>query len=161
LGINKVSTGITSLKSFASLQAAQKWLVALGEKYGLHLQLIGLQAMVDGALPDPKEHNIKISNALEEFVHAGSSYIFLSSGRTIQESGFVWISKGEIKGFGFIDRDVAIEHPDQLEPFTEPLARTETNIAILRSYIENPRGIRVLKWDETSSMLQQETATQV
>ena len=159
LGINKVSQGITSLKTFTSLQSAQKWLVALSEKYNLHLQLIGLPAIVDGDLPHPDEHNQKISAALEEFLHSGSSYVFLSSGRTIQESGFVWIRKGEIKGFGFIDRDVAIDHPDELEPYTEALARTETNIAILRSYIENPRGIRVLKWDEISSTLQPETAT--
>lgn len=159
LGVTKVSGSTSAIKSFTSLQSAQKWLVALAHQFSLHKPLIGLPDLLQGEAPSVEIHNTALTDALKEFSSFGSTYVFLSDGRHTEETGFVWIHQGELQGYGFMHRDVDIGMPQELEPFTQKLARTETNIAILRNYLENPKEVRILRWDSLNEVLSTETQT--
>jgi DNA polymerase-3 subunit epsilon len=159
LGVTKVSVSTSAIKSFSSLQAAQKWLVALAHQYSLHKPLIGLPDLLQGEMPLLDAHNNSLQDALKEFSSFGSTYVFLSEGRRMDETGFVWIHQGELQGYGFMHRDTDIAHPQQLEPLTQKIPRSETNIAILRNYLENPRDVRILRWDKINEVLSPETQT--
>ena len=151
--MNKVSGTNSPVKVFPTSEAARQWMVKLAENHELDFRLIGMEALHDHAdLPPADIHNGRMNEALEGDKKMKASIIFHSSGRTKDEKSFVWVEKGELKGFGFAPFDASISHIEALEQYTELIQPTEVNAAIIRNFLEHPQDMKVIRFNEESTV---------
>ena len=145
LSINKVTRTSAPLKTFTSRAAACKWLVKLADAHNLHYAVVGLPVEMPGEDPDITGHNERLSAALQTAAEE-RSVVLVSTGRDATEHGFVLVREGRPEGYGFIPRDIAVDRADLLDDFLQRLPLTETNAAIIRSYLEDPKGVRCIEF---------------
>ena len=61
-------------------------------------------------------YNERVLEALQWVkTHRKEEFIIKEKGRTSEEYGFVWVSGGRCKGYGFVDREVTVTRPEELE----------------------------------------------
>ena len=145
LTINKVSKKIAPLRLFTSRAAACKWLVKIADAHQLNYAVVGLPVELDVSTIVADQHNVRLQIALSKDQTDQRHVVLLSSGRDATEHSFVLVKEGRPEGYGFVPRELAIERVDALEDFLKPLSLTETNSSIIRSYLENPRGLRCIE----------------
>ncbi|MCC6600712.1 MAG: GIY-YIG nuclease family protein [Crocinitomicaceae bacterium] len=146
LGINKVSTSISPVKTFTSIHIAQRWVKKLGEENSIDMRLLGFPGTSDDMLPAKEVHNELLANVLSSYKTGAGNFIFYSTGRKEGEYAFVLVKEGELRGFGYIPGEVQISSPDILENWLQRVPPSETNTSVMRSFIENPRNLRLIKF---------------
>jgi DNA polymerase-3 subunit epsilon len=145
LVVNKANSMTAPVRKFVSPGEARNWLIHFARTHALDLRLLGLDALHShDDLEDLEIHNEKIKQALHAFSKGGAQYLITSHGRNNDECSFVLFEKGFAKGYGFIPSDMAIEHPDALETYLQLLPPSEMNASIARSYINQPRGMKLM-----------------
>ncbi|MEY3398509.1 MAG: hypothetical protein RL220_1103 [Bacteroidota bacterium] len=149
LAIQKTSQHGGVVKTFYSISSAEKWLSQLVDKFDLNRKLVGLPvAGMDEQLPAKEEHNDRLARALRE-EDQGGDVVFLLSGRTSEEHGFVRYSRQSILSYGFVPREAQMVHPEHLEPYCNPLMPSETAIAIVNGWMKKGRrGVQILRFHE-------------
>lgn len=156
LAVNQANSLVRPVMSFSTASGARKWLSKFVVDNQLDLRLFGLQAMNDPAeLPSADEHNLATEEAIRKFQQDLPTVVFFSRGRKPGETAFVLVEKGKLLGFGFAPDDVPVQEVEQLENHLETLAPTETNDAIIRRYLEDPKNIRVMRRTSTNKMVQE------
>jgi len=145
LSVNKVSASQQPIRHFSSQAAAHKWLVHIADHYGLNYAAIGLPVERDFNDVNIQLHNSLLKEAISVRQHE-QQVILLGPGRNDLEYGFVLFRDSQPTGYGFISKEFAIQRPDDVVDFLTPLRLTETNSAIARSYLEDPRGMRLISF---------------
>jgi DNA polymerase-3 subunit epsilon len=145
LSISKVSKTSTPLKTFTSRAAACKWLVKLADTYTLDYAIVGLPVEKNFNGLDISQHNLNLLRALEEGTDE-RNVILLAGGRDLTEHSFVLVREGRPEGYGFIPKETPVDRAEILEDFLQRLPLTETNASIIRSYLENPRGLKCIDY---------------
>jgi hypothetical protein len=141
------------IRFFNSKQSAEQWLVELAEIGELNRKLLGLPfGDLNMSLPAPSDHNQALRNAIEKMEERETTYVIICQGRTKEEYGFVCSNMGDHIGYGFVPIDNPLTEPCDLEMYMTRITPSETSHGIVRSYIEKPRGMRVITFQGKSIM---------
>ncbi len=72
--------------------------------------------------------------------------IVIDRGRSIDEYSIIKIRNGKYTGYGYIDRDIQISHPDIVDDFIYVYDDNRDVQNIIRKYLDNNRVIRIIKF---------------
>lgn len=101
-------------------------------------QCIGICSNLD--LVD--DYNEKVQEALKSLKEIQSDLVIKTNGRNADENAFVIIQENSYAGYGFVPKETAIEHMEDLETFIIPQKNTLETQRIVESYIrKNPNAI--------------------
>jgi DNA polymerase III subunit epsilon len=129
LAYNKLKMAPRPLKVFYSPTACRSFLETLCEAHGLCPKYCHLQENVaqcghykikqcmgictDMALV--QDYNQRVAAALDALQGAHKDYVIKTKGRSADELGFVLVRNDQYEGYGFLPRENAIQHMDDLE----------------------------------------------
>ena len=92
-------------------------------------------------------YNRKRRSGLSGFMKADdNNTIIIDRGRSIDEFSVVKVIKGKFAGYGYIDRDVQITHPDDVDSYISSYDDNADLQDIVDRYLDNKRVIRVIKF---------------
>ena len=122
-----------SVRSFASLMEANRWLYALASEFAIDQRLLGLSMFdVAAELAETNAHNAVLDEALKAMLASDPSYVVECAGREAGEHGYVVVERGMLKGYAFLssnerDFDTILFH-------LKPLPHSENTGSILDSF---------------------------
>jgi hypothetical protein len=130
-----------AVKSFASMADANRWLHAMAAEFGIDPRMLGLLMFDTAAQPAASEiHNHTLNRALSVMFSRDPSYIIEGAGRTERERGYVWIERGLLKGYAFLEeQDVTV---DFIQFHLRPLPHSENTTSILEAFNNGRWGYR-------------------
>lgn len=82
-----------------------------------------------------EEYNIKVMEAIDQMKGNYESFAFKEKGRTVDEEGFVYIENGRYAGYGFIEKELAVNSFDDLEAFLIRQKNTLEAQSLVKSYL--------------------------
>ncbi|TDT47137.1 DNA polymerase-3 subunit epsilon [Maribacter spongiicola] len=86
-------------------------------------------------------YNQRVIDALQSIKEVEATLVIKTSGRTMEENGFVIIRENNYVGYGFAPTDVAIAQIEDLEMFITPQKNTLETQRIVESYLrKNPES---------------------
>ncbi len=88
------------------------------------------------------QYNSRVKQAIASLQQQQASYIIQEKGRTYDETAFVWVQDGLLQGFGFVSQDIAIDRPDDLEPYLQRQSHSYHTEVILKSYFKKNKSIK-------------------
>ena len=149
LASNKGNLVPNPIVTFYSLREVRAFLEKLCAKYNLCPKYCHLQEDVSecshynlteckGICKDeePVEtYNNRVLEAIYEVSNQKTDIILKEKGRTEYEEAFIMIKEGEYLGYGFIEKEVQINHVEELEDFLIPQKNNRDIQKILRPYI--------------------------
>ena len=148
------------LHSFSSKKEAVKILNNLIVQYRLCRKLCGLYessgacfhyeirecngACIGKELPE--EYNKRAALLMQNILNYNNNIIIIDKGRNFDEYSIVKIESGKYIGFGYIERDVQISHPDLFNDYINKYGDNRYIQSIIRKYLSNNRVINVIRF---------------
>ncbi|MEQ6123514.1 exonuclease domain-containing protein [Pseudotenacibaculum sp. MALMAid0570] len=84
---------------------------------------------------DVSSYNLRVKNAIESLGLQTENLVIKEKGRTENEIGFVLILNGIYKGFGYLDKEIELENPDEYLFYVQPQKDNRDIQRILRYYL--------------------------
>lgn len=129
-----------SIHSFPSMKAAYQWLNELKEAHNIQSRWIGLHHFQGEELTEEiAVHNKNLAIALESTLSKQPSYLIIGKGRKENEKSLVWVQRGNLKGYAFVESDTLIQYEEELEVLIQPLPSSEITPYLLKSHLDNPK----------------------
>ena len=149
LASNKGGLIPNPIVTFYSLREVRAFLEKLCTKYNLCPKYCHLQEAVSecshyklteckGICRDEEtveNYNNRVLEAIYDISNQKKDLILKEKGRTQNEEAFVIIKEGEYIGYGFIEKEVQINHAEELEDFLIPQKNNRDIQKILQPYI--------------------------
>jgi DNA polymerase-3 subunit epsilon len=80
------------------------------------------------------------------FIKADNNTIIIDRGRSVDEFSVIKIIEGKFAGYGYVDRDIQISNPDDVDSFICAYDDSPDLQDIVDRYLDNNRVIRVIKF---------------
>jgi DNA polymerase III subunit epsilon len=151
LAVNTSTKGVASLRSFASLAAANRWLYALSSEFEIDARMLGLSMFDLHAKQDePAIHNERLQEAIRAMLARDPSFVIECAGRQTGERAYVQVERGILKGYAFIQDDSF--ELDTLLFHLKPLPHSENTSSILDSFSEGKWGYKRIETAEHTEL---------
>jgi DNA polymerase-3 subunit epsilon len=138
-----------AVKSFASLAEANRWLYALAAEFDIDPRLLGLSMFDTGAQPPNAEvHNDALEHAIAVILSRDPSFIIAGPGRASNEYGYVWVEKGLLQGYAFLEDEITTA--DAMLFHLKPLPHSENTNSILDAFSSSRWGFKRIDFIQTS-----------
>lgn len=134
LCIKRVTHSFPPVRAFSSAFSARQWLYSFAEEYDIQPRFLGLP-QVDILEVNLEEHNVILSNAIEEEKGFNLSILIKGRGRNDEEESFVMLNNGRLKGVGYIPTGVQISHPEELHDYMETFPASELTDSLIRAFL--------------------------
>lgn len=116
LGINKVTSHFAFVKAFPTLGEARNWLIKKIDEYSLNPSYCGMQQFDKEDISNQKHaENIKVF--LEGFNLGEDTLVIKGKGRWADEKSFIYIEKGNYKGYGYYSGQENLSNIEELKNF--------------------------------------------
>lgn len=95
----------------------------------------------------PGDYNERVMQAMEYTgaIHRKESYLVISEGRTVNERSVVWVDKGVLKGYGYLDLEMAALRPEEITDMLTPSQDLPDVARIVRGYVKkHPKEVKAL-----------------
>jgi DNA polymerase-3 subunit epsilon len=149
LQIGKQARGLMPLALFHNHSEAWQFLLGMVKENELCPKLAGIQksagACYDHALgkcagacvmEEPAEvYNSRVYAMLDSWKSQDGSYIIVGDGRDEEECSVILVEEGTYSGFGFYDRSLSFQHPDEVREVIRP----STPTAEIDQYLQSHR----------------------
>ncbi|MEO1485736.1 MAG: exonuclease domain-containing protein [Bacteroidota bacterium] len=149
LAFNNKKNAPNPLKLFYTITDCRNYLVQLCELKGLcpkycHLTTengctnpIGMGCSgICQKTQDVSTYNLQVEAAISHIQDTSeNSYLLLEKGRHSEEQAFVFMERGQYRGYGFIEREVDICHWQDIEAFLIPQKNTSETQRIVESFL--------------------------
>ncbi len=156
--VNKVARGAMPLIRFSTKGDAWNFLWEKVREFDLCPKLSGLQLAkglcfdyqagdCKGAcmeIEKPKKYNKRLNNAIASFSEGGETAAIIGRGRSGKENSLVLVEKGNFVGFGYFGKKESISNYEDALRFVKTGKETSTVQNLVNSYLQNPRGARVV-----------------
>jgi len=148
------------LHSYSSRKEGVKILNKLIERYRLCRKLCGLYESsgacfhyeimeCNGACIGkeiPEEYNKRAALLMKAISDDNNNIIIIDKGRNFDENSIVKIESGKYIGFGFIERDIKISHPDLFDDYINKYDDNRDIQSIIRKYLTKNRVINIIRF---------------
>jgi DNA polymerase III subunit epsilon len=156
--VNMVSKGTRPLIRFSTKGDAWNFLWDKVRSFDLCPKLCGLQLAqglcfnyqtgeCKGAcmcIETVKRYNKRVDKAMMAFQTKGESVAIFGRGRSLDEQSLVLVENGNYKGFGFVNKDIAIKDFASAKTYVRSSVETPTVQNLINSYLTNPRDAEVV-----------------
>jgi DNA polymerase-3 subunit epsilon len=141
LAVQTASKVSGSVKSFASISSANKWLYAMAAEFKIDHKLLGL-AMFDATVDvaEVTAHNRRLNEAIRVFLSRDPSFVIECAGRQTGERAYVLVERGALKGYAFLTAEV--NDFDSLHFHLRPLPHSENTSAIMEVFASGRWGYK-------------------
>ena len=92
----------------------------------------------------PKKYNKRLNNAIASFSEGGETAAIIGRGRTGKENSLVLVENGNFVGFGYFGKKESISNYEEALRFVKTGKETSTVQNLVNSYLQNPRGAKVV-----------------
>ena len=127
--IQQLKRGLASSIRWNNLELGRQELFSKARELGVDLAYCGLTGS-PATNPDLNQHNERVEHLLAYFRQRDESYLLKLKGRNFKEESFVWVERGTLKGYGFVDKEEEISIHD-LEDRMEVIPSSEMTQSIL------------------------------
>jgi DNA polymerase III subunit epsilon len=104
-----------------------------------HFQIKKCKGICSGK-ETPEKYNKRVQKAVKSLGLQTEKLVLKEKGRNDKELGFVLILNGIYQGFGYINKDIKIQDPEEYEPYLHPKKDNRDVQRILTSYIAKKVG---------------------
>ncbi|MBX2957598.1 MAG: GIY-YIG nuclease family protein [Cyclobacteriaceae bacterium] len=91
-----------------------------------------------------KKYNKRAVKAIQSFREPGESVAIIGKGRSARENSLVLVEQGNFLGYGFVSKDISLQHFDDARNYVRTGAETSTVQNLINSYLMNPRDCEIL-----------------
>jgi DNA polymerase III subunit epsilon len=145
LAASSIEKHTTPVESFANLAEARNWLIRFAQTYGIDFRLAGLQAMDNHDLPSVHDHNQQLQQGLSQLKEVHRVKYIEGKGRSEKETALIQLRGAFAVSLKFVSQsdlpsDSAMEASVDIS-----LLPSEINSAIVKSYLRQSRGYRLLE----------------
>ncbi|MDX1470061.1 MAG: exonuclease domain-containing protein [Flavobacteriaceae bacterium] len=152
LGFNKSKTIRTPIQTFFTITDCRKYLEEICERFDLcpkychlqegvvncnHYKIASCKGICRGVESIDK-YNTRVREAKNWMIEQSQNIVIKEKGRTKEEDAFIMLREGRYLGYGFINRNEQIVHPDQLESYLIKQPDSMDVQRILRRSLLNP-----------------------
>ena len=104
-----------------------------------HFQIKKCKGICSGK-ETPEKYNKRVQKAIKSLGLQTEKLVLKEKGRNDKELGFVLILNGIYQGFGYINKDIKIQDPEEYERYLQPKKDNRDVQRILTSYIAKKVG---------------------
>ncbi|MEZ5045818.1 MAG: exonuclease domain-containing protein [Chitinophagaceae bacterium] len=150
------------LQVFNSYEAARECLNTWIEEHHLCLRYCGLSNTdqlghpcfhaqiqkcfgICNQVETPTEYNERVLKIEEKLSYPHSHFLILERGRHEQEWSFVWIDNKRYKGFGYIDKEMTLYHPEDIAGYITSNEVYPDSDIIIRQYLKQHKKYIIKK----------------
>ncbi|MDN4164038.1 exonuclease domain-containing protein [Cytophagales bacterium LB-30] len=92
-------------------------------------------------------YNLRVQQALDTLKENEEDYLLIEEGRHAEEKAFVWVEKGKLKAWGFLNKESLIDAPsiENLEAVAQALEHDMDTYRIVRQYVKARPQIDLIK----------------
>lgn len=92
-----------------------------------------------------EKYNEMVEKSLQKMMWTGEDSIVVFDGKSDEENGFILIENSQVKGYGFVEKDRAIEHEDDLTEHTKNVYHSdEANRILLKHLSKNRNSFKIV-----------------
>lgn len=157
LGINRVRKMQQPLKTFRLVSEARNYIEAKVREFGLCPKLSGLHISNGACFDHPHwcdgacvkevragDYNLRFNEAVASFSEPESTFAILGKGREHHERSVVLVENGKYKGFGYIDKDIAVSRAEELKDYLGYYTDSVDTMRIIDTYLAGDRTEEVV-----------------
>jgi len=159
LHVKKNAGSEQAVVTFTSLQSGKNFLENWLSTYGLCQRLchmhVGKTACFNYSIKkcngacvgeeSPEVYNAKVEDLLKNINFNSDSFLIIDKGRNSKEHSFVWIDKGQYRGYGFMFRYLLKRDPNSFKKFLISKATNRDFQSIIRMQLERDVKLEVVK----------------
>jgi DNA polymerase-3 subunit epsilon len=87
--------------------------------------------------------NARVQTAIDAMqITFQQNFILIDKGRSPDEQAIVLVENNEFKGFGYLNVDEAVAHPDALKDYIKPFPSNTDAIRIIRMFLDEKKGLK-------------------
>jgi DNA polymerase III subunit epsilon len=86
------------------------------------------------------DYNERARKVLDTYQLPHENFVLLDKGRKSGEQSFVWVKGGRYAGFGYLDEQVSIQHPDDLKDYLFASKYFPDADNLIRTYLRQGKG---------------------
>lgn len=97
---------------------------------------------------DINTYNERVNKLLQSLGYRYKSFLILDRGRNENEISFVWIQNNNYKGYGYMDKDIALQSQEDLKDYVKNMHVYADDNDLIKSWIrQNPNAkIKVIEY---------------
>jgi DNA polymerase-3 subunit epsilon len=137
------------VEHFFSLHEGVNLLLSLAGKFGIDQRFCHYGTPNAGEfiikkdtinLPDVKQHNAKVEQALDYLIGSKQSFGIVDKGRAGEERSCIWVENGHFYGMGYMPSDVGITEAIELKDYVTPYHSNRYIMQLITGYAEKYPG---------------------
>ncbi len=159
IALGTTKSTINSVQTLYNKQIGLETLEQLCEDYELCPKYCSLQTTHEGCShykiknckgictgqENVADYNTRVRLALDALASVQETYIIKEKGKTPSENCFILVEHGEYKGYGFINKEVAISGFDEFVTHITPFKNTYHTTKIVRGYMRKNSKNNIIK----------------
>jgi DNA polymerase-3 subunit epsilon len=139
LGINKVTSQSVFIKAFPTLSEARNWLIKKVDEFSLKPLCCGMEQF-DREEISIEEHTINIEMFLAGFNLGEDTLVIKGKGRWADEKSFIYIEKGNYKGYGYYSGQENLSNVDEFKNFLTLQKETTLIRSVIKSELKKKKS---------------------
>lgn len=160
LKVKSIGKNWDYITSFSSLKSGKAFLERAQDQYKLCKKLLGLQKADENCLDDqPKKcagaclqledaqiYNLRVQELIDKHRFTNNNMIIVDQGRDTTERSAIMIEDGKILGYGYVDLQFQVTHPEILKKVITPLTDDRESRHIIQSYLRHKRVRKIIEY---------------
>lgn len=94
----------------------------------------------------PEEYNKRATQLIQTILNDNNNIIIIDKGRNFEEYSTIKIENGKYIGYGYIDRDIRITHPDMVNDYISKYNDNRDIQNIIKKFLSNNRVINIIRY---------------
>lgn len=91
-------------------------------------------------LPDIRQHNLQVENAIGFLRSSRPSFAILDKGRSSDERSCIWVENGHFYGMGYIASDIGFTEASMVKDYVTPYRSNQYIMQLIYSYVKRYPG---------------------
>lgn len=158
--IKIIGKDLNYITSFSSMKSGKSFLERIIDEHNLCHKLVGLEKtdhscfnyelkVCHGACIEKEstiDYNLRAQELINKHQFTNQNMIIVDRGRETTERSAIMIENGVLLGYGYVDLQFQIAHPNILRKVISPLSNDRDSRHIIQSYLRNKRVKKIIEY---------------
>ncbi|GAL02044.1 DNA polymerase III epsilon subunit [Nonlabens ulvanivorans] len=160
LTVKNIGKDMGYITSFSSLKSGKNFLEKMVSEHQLCKKLVGLEKTdsscenypIEKCLgacirkEDKESYNNRVQEIIDQNSFVNKNIIIVDNGREATERSAIMIEDGIVLGYGFVDLQFQVTHPQVLKKVITPLSNNLDSRHIVQSYLRHKKVKRIIEY---------------
>ncbi|MGJ8685725.1 MAG: exonuclease domain-containing protein [Nonlabens sp.] len=160
LKVKIIGKDMDYITSFGSLKSAKAFLERYSESHQLCKKMLGLEKTTSSCFnyelkeckgaciqqESVQEYNVRVQEVIDKHRFTNHNMIIVDRGRETTERSAIMIENGVILGYGFVDLQFQVTHPDILRKVITSIPDDRDSRHIIQSYLRHKRVKKIIEY---------------